>query len=375
MLPKTLTTPRTLLKNWANLSVTQPLSHPVCSNGPEYLASTGISKLGWRQFRRSIYYELSGHANRCHQYIQPNWRRGLWLYKGIPQIGDALMDLAPRSLLVEHGIKVDLFSDSHICELFKNDSWFGKNFSELDRVQAKDYDFVIVPSNKRRSLSHKRGPLAKLPWISMHGFYTGPEFDRGGFSAQRVFDALRITGTQEKLQSHARQKLSPIISPASVGRNPGGMPIKLAFALGGVDPQRTYDQWQSVAQGIAAHRLVDVTLLGSSNAAQAAREFQSKWLYSLNNQVGQTSLFQCREIIHQQDLFFACDGGLMHLGVTTPTRLVSLFSRSVHPAWRLPLEEQRNSLQATGYSFDGSVNAIHVDEIVATAERLLAPVS
>ena len=363
--------PRTVLEKWARLSVTQPLSQSVCANDSEYLASTGVFKLGWRQFRRAAYYGLCGHADNCYQHIQPHWRRGLWLYKGIPQIGDALMDLAPRSLLTSNGLAIDLLSDTHICELFEGDSWFGQVFSSIDRIQAADYDFVIVPSNKRRSLGHKRGPLAKLPWVSMHGFYTGPEFNRADFAAQRLFDALGIAGTHEQLQGHARQKLAPLVQSPSLTRHHGNAQVKIAFALGGVDPQRIYTQWQSVAQGLAAHRSVDITLLGSSNALHAANEFAAKWPDVLNNQVGKTSLNQCRKVVHQQDLLFACDGGLMHLGITTPTKLISLFSQSVHPAWRLPLQEQCSSLQATGGSSDGSVNTIPVDDIVAAADRLL----
>ena len=280
MSPQTLAAPRTLLGKWVVSSVTQPLSQSVCANDSEYLA--------------------------------------------------------PRSLLTEHGVAIDLLSDIHICELFEGDSWFGQVFSSIDRVQAKDYDFVVVPSNKRRSLGHKRGAIAKLPWVWMHGFYTGPEFNRGDFAAQRLFDALEISGTEAQLQPHARQKLAPVVLSPLFNRNDGDSQVKVAFALGGVDPQRTCTQWLGVSQSLAAHRSIDITLLGSGNASESASKFVAGWPHRLNNQVGQTSLIQCSEVIYQQDLLFARDGGLMHLGVTIPTRLVSLFSRSVHPSWQLP---------------------------------------
>ena len=336
--------PRTLLEKWAMLSVTQPLSQSVCANDSAYLASTGVSKLGWRQFRRAAYYGLCGHAANCCQNIQPHWRRGLWLYKGISQIGDALMDLAPRSLLTANGLAIDLFSDTHICELFEGDSWFGQVFSSIDLMQADHYDFVIVPSNKKRSLGHKRGPLAKLPWVSMHGFYTGPEFNRADFAAQRLFDALGIIGTLDELQNHAVQKLAPLISPHSSNKIQNESPVKIAFALGGVDCHRTYSKWENVALSIVTNKPIDLTLLGSSNAILAADKFLAAWPYRLTNMVNKTNLTQCRRIINEQDLLIASDGGLMHLGITTKTKLISLFPSHIRPEWRLPKSMQINSI-------------------------------
>lgn len=351
--------PCSLLEKWAKLSVTQPLSKSVYANDSEYFASTGVSKLGWRQFRRAAYYGLCGHANNCHQHIQPHWKRGLWLYKGISQIGDALMDLAPRDLLTANGLAIDLLSDIHICELFEGDSWFGQVFSSIDLIQDDDYDFVIMPSNKRRSLSHKRGPLAKLPWVSMHGFYTGPEFNRADFAAQRLFDALGIMGTPDELQSHARQKLVPLISPRSSNHTQNKSPVKIAFALGGVDRHRTYSKWESVALSIVTDKPIDLTLLGSSNAIQAADKFLATWPYRLTNMVDKTNLTQCRKIINEQDLLIASDGGLMHLGITTKTKLISLFPSNVHPEWRLPKSMEINSITSTS----NNVNDIDADII------------
>jgi predicted transposase YbfD/YdcC len=358
---------RTFLEKWALLSVTQPLSRPVHSNDREYLASTGTAKLGWRHWRREVYYGLSGQASLCSEQIQTHWKRGLWLYKGIPQIGDALMDLAPRSLLHERGIVVDLISEAHICELFEGDPWFNQVFSSNNSIDAENYDFVIVPSYKRRSLGQKTGALAKLPWIVMHGFFTGPEFNRGDFAAQRLSDAMGAELCIDQIACHARQKLRPLIQLTGNDLEVDASQFKVAFAIGGVDPKRTYAHWHHVAQLLSCDTHLRITLLGSADALHTARQFEKNYSGQVVNLVGQTSLAQCRELIARQDLLLACDGGLMHLGLTTATPLLPLFTQSVSPVWRLPAWAQTHALQSSS----DAVDDIDATEVAAAALLLL----
>lgn len=355
------------LQKRALLSVTQPLSRPVHSNDREYLASTAVAKLGWRHWRREIYYKLSGQTRFCNEHIPAHWKRGLWLYKGIPQIGDALMDLAPRSLLLQHGIVMDLISDNHICELFADDPWFNQVLSSDNPINATHYDFVIVPSYKRRSLGQKTGVLTKLPWVAMNGFYTGPEFNRGDFAAQRLSDALNAELNPEQLAVHARQKLRPLEKVTAGSLQPDTSKRRVAFAIGGVDPKRTYTHWSDVAERLSRNASLHITLLGSTDALDAAHQFEQNYQGQVVNQVGRTNLAQCRELIHQQHLLLACDSGLMHLGLTTTTPVLSLFNRSVSPLWRLPPGEQIHALQSPG----DAVDDIDAAEVTAAALRML----
>lgn len=340
----------------ARLSITQPLSALVSSNSEAYLAKTGLRKLGWRQLRRAVYFRISGQEKYCHLHILPAWKRGLWLYKGIPQIGDALMDLAPRSLLAHHGLSVDLYTDEHIASMFTGDPWFDKVICRPEVVRPENYDFVIVPSFKRRSLKEKISLLTKTPWISVHGFYTGPEFHRSEFAARRLSDALSDQLSSDDFFRHSRQKLRAL---PNGGERSGAM-IKIALVLGGVDPLRTYTRWLEVAHELGAHKAVEITLLGSANGAHTARSFEQSWRGTLHNWVGKTTLLECRQIIEGQDAVIACDGGMMHLAVTTTTELISLFSQSVEPGWRLPPDKIATALQST----QGGVDAIEPGEIV-----------
>ncbi|NQW94398.1 MAG: hypothetical protein HQ446_10285 [Polaromonas sp.] len=332
------------------------MSQPVSSNDEAYLAEAGERKLGWRQVRRAIYFKLSGQEKYCKLCIMPSWKRGLWFYKGIPQIGDALMDLAPRSLLARHGLTMDLYTDGHIADLFTSDPWFEKVLHDPALIQPENYDFAIVPSFKRRSLNEKITLVPRTPWISVHGFYTGPEFHRGEFTTRRLLDALGKDASAADFLQHSMQKLIAL----DHREKHAGSVIKLAFAIGGVDPLRTYGRWIEVADQLGRHAPIDITLIGSKNGYEAAKLFELQWKGPTHNLVAKTSLSECRQIIGEQDVLIACDGGLMHLGVTTDTEVISLFTSTVDPHWRLPPDRLGTSLQAS----DFGVNAIDPADIV-----------
>lgn len=339
-----------IYKNWlktqALASVMQPLSVPIDSNAEDYLADQGYGKLGWRHLRRRVQFALSGQKKYLKNHLQTSWKRGLWIYKGIPQIGDALMDLAPRSLLQQQGFKIDLYTDPHLASMFNDDPWFEQVYDNTQTISSEIYDFVIVPSYKGRSLRHKSSLTPKLSWVSMHDFYTGPEFNRGQFATQRIIDLLGCKATQLEFVQHQQQKLLLLATAPTEKRNFK----KIAFALGGVDELRTYKHWLSLATALTDSGInIEFTLLGSANALEAAQEITSRSSNALriNNHVNKTSITECRNLIHQQDLLITADGGLMHLGSTTGTKLVSLFHSTVKPHWRLSGKHLNAALQST----------------------------
>lgn len=356
--------PLSWLDGLGRLQVTQDLSEKVHSNDEDYAARTGLRKLGLRQLRRSIYLSASGQKRFLHERIGSAWRRGLWLYRGVPQIGDALMDLAPRSLLRARGIGTDLCTDPHIAAMFEGDPWFGKVFDAVAAPDPAAYDFVIVQSYKSRSLKEKTAFFRTMPWMSIHGFYTGPEFHRAEFATRRLYDALGLRPVPGEFAAHARQKLLTLPPPALSGAAPANC-VRVALALGGVDPLRTYTRWAELKALLEKHLCVEWTLLGSSNGAEAARRFAASPgpNAGIRNLAGQTSLAQCRLAIQAQDVLVACDGGLMHLGVTTGSRLVALFTGTVSPQWRLPEDLRAAALVSATNAVDdidpaGIANAI-----------------
>ncbi len=353
------------LKNQAGISIRQPLSKEVENNNQDYLAQSGTNKLGWRHFRKAIQFGLSGQSKYLCQKIEPSWKRVLWIYEGIPQIGDALMDLAPRSLLHQEKFDCDLLIDNHLAPLFQSDPWFNHIESNPQLLAGKTYDFIILQSNKRRSMRTKMRYFRSTYWISMHGFYTGPEFNRANFATQRLADLLATSCTDVDFETHARQKLCPLPPRSS----PKNSDLKIAFALGGVDSSRVYEKWVELALALHSFFKITITLIGSSNAHNFAVDFLEHLgqKIQVRNLVAKISITETRDAIAAQDLVIACDGGLMHLSVTTETPLIGLFNKTVHPCWRLPKSRLITCIQ----SDTEQVNHISVNDILNAATKIL----
>ena len=215
----------------AQACVQQPLSRPVPADDAAFRARKGTLKLAMRTARRQLLLGLSGQWPLQHPRIAPAWRRALWVHEGMPQLGDAMMDLAPRSLLAEHGIAVDLFAAPHIAALFAGDPWFQRTLCRADELHAENYDFVIALSHDRKSWRLKRERLAGLPWVSLHGFYGGPDFHRARFATLRLGDLLGLTLDDEALASHAAQKLRLGDAPARWAAEHVGTLPSVALAL------------------------------------------------------------------------------------------------------------------------------------------------
>jgi hypothetical protein len=354
------------LTRLAIASITQPLSKPVANNEPAYLLETGAHKLGWRHFRRVIQFRLSGQAKYLLPTIAHGCRKVLWIYEGIPQLGDALMDLAPRSLLHQQGIACDLLIDAHLAPMFESDTWFDRIATDAQQLAGCNYDLIILQSHKRRSMLKKMHHYASHPWLSMHGFYTGPEFHRARFATQRLADALGLSLADSDFELHAQQKLPPLNAPKLKTISD----FKIALVLGGVDPLRIYKKWSELGLILHMKNKAQITLLGSSNGLADASEFLKKWDadQAVNDLVGKTSVSDCRKTIAEQDIVIVCDGGLMHLSVTTPVNLIALFNNTVSPQWRLPMHLQNTSLQSS----TENVSDIPVEEILSAVQHTLA---
>jgi Glycosyltransferase family 9 (heptosyltransferase) len=354
------------LTRQAMVSITQPLSRPVANNEQEYLLETGVRKLGWRHFRKAIQFCLSRQNKYLSQTIPQDCKKVLWIYEGIPQLGDALMDLAPRSLLHQQGIACDLLIDAHLAPVFQSDAWFKRIATEPKQLMDCTYDLIILQSHKRRSMLKKMRHYASHPWLSMHGFYTGPEFHRARFATQRLADALGLHLADSDFEQHAQQKLCALVPAKPITASK----LKIALVLGGVDPLRIYKKWPELGLNLYKQHQAQITLLGSSNASQDASAFLESWDadQAVNNLVGKTSVSDCRKIITQQDIVIACDGGLMHLSITTPVSLIALFNKIVSPQWRLPSHLQSTSLQST----TENVSDIAVETIMSAVQRTIA---
>lgn len=331
-------------------SATPPTRQPVpAEDAASFVRREGASKLGWRALRRRWVLWASGQRGLLRPSFPPGLRRLLWLYEGENQIGDALMDLAPRSLLREHGIAVDLLAAPTVARLFDGDPWFGRVTTDAADLQGQDHDFALVLSLKHRPLRSKRQHFLTLPWTSVHGHYTGPNFHRGLLATQRLADLLDLRLSVDDLQRHAHQKLGPL-APLPPAVHAQALHGTIALAVGGVREDRIYPHWHAVVEALVRAGQRRIVLVGSDNGRAQAQALAAGWQDAAQvlDLTARLSLQETRSVIAHAGVLACADGGLMHLGLTTATPVVSLFTQAIDPAWRLPQEAQAGALRAAG---------------------------
>jgi hypothetical protein len=334
------------LREWAVASASQPLSRPVPGESAvHYLGEVGFRKTGRRLAWRRFVLALSGQERFKLEKFPANAKRLLWIYFGENQIGDALMDLAPRSLLAQLGFEVDLYTSPDIAALFEGDPWFRRIDSDRSAFDAAGYDCAIVLSNKDRPLRPKRQGFARLPWVSVHEFFTGPNFHRGLFAAQRLADLAGHSLSAEELQQHGLQKLRPVASADPVM----DMPLpRITLVAGGAHADRTYERWEAVVRELVAAGETRVALAGNGNGqAQAAGLVRAlAGIAHVDDFTGRMTLAQARALLDASQVVACPDGGLMHLALTTRAAVVPLFSARIAPEWRLPTRTAYTALRS-----------------------------
>ncbi len=341
-----------LLQAWARRGVTQPVDPPVPADDARFLAGKGALKVAFRVVKRRLEVAASGQGRLLAARIDPGWRRAVWFHAEAPQIGDALMDLAPRSLLAERGITVDLVAPASVASLFRGDRWFGRVGSDADEIVAADYDFAIVDASSWRALADKRAVAPALPWVSMLGDYIAYDFQRGLLATRRLACLLDAALAPAAEPWHARQKLQRR-GEAVPARDE---PARVALALGGVQAERTYRHWPEVARALQAAGVNRFTLLGSDNGAAAAKAVKASLVGAdVLDLVAATDLHGTQQAMSRCALVVCADGGLLHLACTTTTPVLALFDASIDPAWRLPPGADAVALQAPGRDVSGIV--------------------
>lgn len=349
-------------------SITQPLSKAVPGETRDaYLNEVGYRKAARRAVSRRLAFWLTGQDRFRLERIPAGTRRILWIYFGENQIGDALMDLASRSLLAQAGLQVDLLAAPVVAALFEGDPWFGRVGSEAADFAAGDYDCAIVLSNKSRPLEEKMRHFARLPWVSLHEFFTGPNFHRGAFGAQRLADLLGRTLSDAELQGHARQKLAALALTAGPDGAPGA---EVALVVGGVRSDRVYEHWDIVISHLASAGHERFALVGSENGCPQARALAASAPTGVRivDYTGRLSLAGTRAVMDATSVIACADGGLMHLALTGRCAVVPLFTAQIAPEWRLPVDSASGALRAAA----GGVSNIAPDEVSRMIVRRLS---
>lgn len=335
---------------------TQPLSCPVAGMQDAYIQTEGLRKLGWRVLRRKLYLLANQQFNSYREKIEPNWRRGLWIYFRTAQIGDSLMDLSARSFFSTKNCVIDLWTSDLLADLYIDDDWFHTVTSDGEKIFKNKYDFIVVQSMHHSAVKLKIKHFKNLPWISMQGYYDVPDFDRGPWGAQRLLDFYQDPD-QTSLKWHGRQKLSGRYLAQSTSR------LRITVVLGGMDPVRTFEKWNEIVRELIHSMNLEITLVGTGPSAQSQAD-EIKALVpssSVIDLVNQIDLQDLINVLAETKLLVVADGGAMHMGVAVNVpQIVALFIKGIPPFLRIP--EEYRPLAIT--SSTGLINDIAVHEVL-----------
>ena len=352
-----------LLIKMAISSITPPVNGYIDTSKRSLLSEKGLMKLGWRSLKRLMPLFISNQKKYLISSIDSKkHKKCLWLYYDAPQIGDALMDLAPRSLLYQLGIQIDLFTHPHLAQLFKNDQFIHAVECNPKLIQPEKYDFVIITNFTWKALKHKFFNARCRPWVSIYAEFTGPEINRALYSTKRLAELTNQKLSAKQQDIHAQQKLMLVNDP--VANKPSSKSV--ALAIGGVDENRTFTNWNTLISALENIGVQEVILIGSSNGLDEASKIKNVNL-KIKNFVGKTSLIECRNLMQSVSVVIAADGGLMHLAATTKTPIVGLFNSEIKPNWRLPDHLVKYAIQSNSKY----LNTIEVQDIINVIKSIL----
>ena len=334
---------------------TPPFPQYLPSNVATFSAVEPVRKILWRRLRRSFWLALNGQTGLARKSIAPTDRRILWIHRGHPQVGDSLMDMACRTLLRGRPGRIDLLTDAHLVALYAADDVLGRVYGNADDAAANEYDLVILLSASAQSLREKLRRFRRLPYVNLHGYYTGPEFHRMLFGFYRLDQLLGLGLPEAQIGRIARQHMVVDDAARQTIDSLGLPPRFIALAVGGVHAWRTYRHWPAVLDRLSQIGVaLPVVLLGSANG-----EAQRDGIVAATgaaaggpiDRVNRHSLPEAAEILRRSRLAVCCDGGLLHVAHAVQAPTVSLFAERVEPAYRLTAANRSIALYApTGVS-------------------------
>ena len=297
-----------------------------------YLNNHSKLKVFKKWFGKWFQLKLHGQL-RLEQQSIPLTAKCLWLYTGKRNFGDANMDLSGRALLKNKATHIDLLTLPHLQELFEEDDIFQNIYSHIDEVQHQHYDFIILSEFNYPSIRLKIKHFKSIPFVCLFRFFLGPDRNQILFSHFAMNHAFALNIDHDLIQKSAKPYITH--HPQREEAIQGLLPKEpfIALGLGGIDPDRSYNQWLDFLQLLdqSSHPRLPKTivLLGSDNGLKASKCLLEHSFQQLKciAQVGTLSLLESRAVICAADIFIGCDGGLMHLAHSTDTPSLTLFAK------------------------------------------------
>ena len=341
-----------------NKTYTLPFKFDIPNYAKEFLEKKTFIKLWIKFIKRYLYIQLRGQNSLEINNILPEHKEILWINISAPSLGDSLMDLSSRTMLVDR--KVDLFTDKKNSDLYKDDFLFSKVFTDIKQVGKCRYDLVVLDSYSTRSIDIKVKIARLTTFVGMFGYYNGPEVNRVLFSYHQMNNLLGYIKNENELNKIARTSMSISSADQKLIQKIELPSTFIAIVIGGEWHYRTYNKWDCVIEKlISKDNNINIILVGSANAKDSAKVIFDKFSnHNIINCVAKFTFKQTAEIINQAKILLCCDGGLMHSANAVKTPIISLFARLeahmqlTEPICAFPLFDKRD------------VNNISVDDII-----------
>jgi len=306
---------------------TLPFKFDIPNYAKEFLEKKTFIKTWIKFIKRYLYIHLRAQNSLEIYNILHEHKKILWINISAPSLGDSLMDLSSRTMLV--GRKVDLFTDKKNSDLYKDDFLFSKVFTDIKQVGECRYDLVVLDSYSTRSIDIKVKIAPLKPFVGMFGYYNGPEVNRVLFSFHQMNNLLGYIKNENELNKIARISMSISSADQKLIQKTKLPSSFISIVIGGEWNYRTYNKWDCVIEKlISKENNINIILIGSDNAKESAKVIFDKFSnHNVINCVAKFTFKQTAEIINQAKILFCCDGGLMHSANAVKTPIISLFAR------------------------------------------------
>lgn len=304
-------------------------------------------------FKRYLLLFVSGQLSKEKKLITSDVRKIIWINLSASSLGDSLMDLSSRTLLEQ--FEVDLITSDKNSFLYADDKIFNKVFTDKNFVEKNKYDLVIMDSYSSRTLKVKTKFFRNLNFVSMFGFFNGPEVNRVMFSFHKMNHLLKNKLTPEEIRALSKPSIFFNTKDINFVKEMQLKKPYIAIAIGGEWSYRTYKYWDIVVKFILKkYKSYSIVLLGSENGVDYAKQLELTNTDRVINYVNRLSFKVTSLIINESSLFICCDGGLMHASNAELNKIIPLFARltpsmqltDIVPAFPLFNQEDVNNISA-----------------------------
>jgi len=291
-----------------------------------HLQNTKLYKRLFKFLRRYLYILLKRQFNLEIFKILPEHKKIIWINMSAPSLGDSLMDLSSRILLNDRNL--DLFTDKKNANIYKDDNFFNNIFTEIKDLKKLNYDLIIIDSYSSGSIKIKSKIAQKTIYVSMYGYFNGPEVNRVLYSFHQMNHLLGYSKNEHEVNHSAKSSIFISKKDQEIVKNI--TPEKyITIAVGGEWQYKIYNKWDEVINKIIlSDEDLNIIFVGSDNARTISKELLIKFPKKrILNFTSRLSFNQTAEVIRKSEVFLCCDGGLMHAAFAVNAKIVPLFAR------------------------------------------------